>query len=57
MHCLNIAILKGSENYHTWKFSIENYLEFKEYEKTIEGEDTETATNIEVKAKSLLILT
>lgn len=38
----DVVKLKGNENYHTWKFAMMNYLEFKELDKTIESEEAET---------------
>lgn len=52
----HIEKLKGSDNYHTWKFAIFNYLEMNDLEKCIVDEGTETDTKKLKKAKNILSL-
>lgn len=51
-----IEKLKGSDNYHTWKFAATNFLEMNDLEKCISESDTETDTKKLKKAKNLLSL-
>lgn len=41
IHDFHIDKLKGSDNFHTWKFAITNYLEMNDLEKTIDGSETD----------------
>lgn len=46
----SIEKLKGRENYSTWKFSIENYLEYEDLLKCIDGTETDAKKNVKAKA-------
>lgn len=48
-----IVKLKGSENFHTWKFAIENLLMYKQLEKTIEASEDDPEEAIEKNAQKL----
>lgn len=50
----SIEKLKGRENYSTWKFAIESYLELEDLSKCISGDETDTKKN--AKAKAAIIL-
>lgn len=50
----SIEKLKGRENYSSWKFSIENYLQLEDLAKCITGEETDARKN--AKAKSAISL-
>lgn len=52
----NIEKLKGSDNYHTWKFAMNNYLEMNDLEKCIIDPVTETDEKKLKKAKNVLSL-
>lgn len=51
-----IEKLKGSENYHTWRFNMENYLAMKELSKCISEPVAETKPEILAKAKGAISL-
>ena len=53
---INIEKLKGSSNYHTWKFAVENLLELQDLEKCIKMNDKETDEAKLKKAKNVLSL-
>lgn len=46
----SIEKLRGRDNYSTWKFSIENYLELEDLSKCITGEETDAKKNAKAKA-------
>lgn len=53
----SIEKLKGRENYSSWKFSMQNYLQLEGLSKCITGEETEEKKNAQAKAAiSLSIL-
>lgn len=52
----HIEKLKGSENFHTWKFAIKNYLEMYDRVKCVEETDTEKDEKKLKKAKNTLAL-
>lgn len=52
----SIEKLKGSENYVTWKFAMENFLNHESMEKCIAETGTETDEDKVKKAKSVIIL-
>lgn len=56
MNEFHIEKLKGSDNYHTWKFAITNHLEMNDLEKCILDSGTETDLKKLKKAKNLLSL-
>lgn len=47
--------LKGSSNYHSWKFAIKNYLEMQDLDKYLETDDA-TVPKDKQKAKNILSL-
>lgn len=49
----DIVKLKGSDNYHQWKFSITSYLEFKDFDKTIVSATAEVSPEKNVDASTL----
>lgn len=52
----SIEKLRGTENYSTWKFAMENFLAHEGLEKCIVETDAETDATKNKKAKSILIL-
>lgn len=45
-----IEKLKGRENYSSWKFSMQNYLELEDLAKCIDGTETDAKKNARAKS-------
>ena len=53
---LQMELLKGRENYDTWKFATQLYLEDLELWKCVTGEETDDAKNRKCRVKLLLLV-
>lgn len=52
----SIERLKGRENFDTWKFAVQAYLEHEDLWKCICGSETDTSKDVKAKAKLILLI-
>lgn len=55
-HMVHIEKLQGRENYATWSFAVQTYLEHEELWKCVIGENTEFTKSEDTKARSKIVL-